>query len=82
MESSLILAELPWDVILFYFFNFTFASRYKFPTRIKARYLGRGGWQGETKSKPLIEDVGENIGEDEEEDNPDPGREKVEPPGQ
>ena len=50
--------------------------------RVKRSYLGRGGWQGKTKSKPLIEDVGENVGEDEEEDNSDPGGKEVEPPGQ
>ena len=49
--------------------------------RVKRSYLGRGGWQGKTKSKPLVEDVGENVGEDEEEDDSDPGGEEVEPPG-
>ena len=44
--------------------------------------MGRGGWQRKTKSKPLVEDVGENVGEDEEEDDSDPGGEEVEPPGQ
>lgn len=42
--------------------------------------MGRGGWQGKTKSKALVEDVGENVGEDEEEDDSDPGGEEVEPP--
>ena len=42
--------------------------------------MGRGGWQGKTKSKPLVEDVGENVGENEEEDDSDPGGEEVEPP--
>ena len=43
--------------------------------------MGRGGWEGETKSKPLVEDVRENVREDEDEDDSDPGGEEVEPPG-
>ena len=42
--------------------------------------LGRGGWQRKSKTNPLVEDVGENVGEDEDEDHSDPGGEKVKPP--
>ena len=42
----------------------------------------RCGWEGKSKPKPLVEDVRENVGEDEDEDDSDPGGEEVEPPGQ
>ena len=42
----------------------------------------RCGRQGKSKSKSLVEDVREHVGEDKDEDDSDPGGEEVEPPGQ
>ena len=72
LESSLILAELPWEVKLR---ALVFLQSFNTEIWGSESYMGRGGWQGKTKSKALVEDVGENVGEDEEEDHSDPGGE-------